>query len=181
MGDVNSLLVYCALCRQHVGFLAYHGSSILQRRQVFGNQTRLWSSQTQSWWDLWCKLWWGNDQKTTGWHGRKERKETVPTRTFLQWFVEHMGNGDNKVRSPQGIMEAFVYECMADDQEKLTNDGFADDFFVHLMEYKYIRRYFSPIIPRIREIINLTACNLCDSPGTSQTSVNQISLHYLTE
>ena len=113
--------------------------------------------------------------------GRKERKETVPTRTFLQWFVEHMGNGDNKVRSPQGIMEAFVYECMADDQEKLTNDGFADDFFVHLMEYKYIRRYFSPIIPRIREIINLTACNLCDSPGTSQTSVNQISLHYLTE
>ena len=66
--------------------------------------------------------------------GRKERKETVPTRTFLQWFVDHMSNGDNKVRSPQGIMEAFVYECMADDQEKLTNDGFADDFFVHLME-----------------------------------------------
>ena len=113
-------------------------------------------------------------------NGRRERKEKPPARIFLQWYVEHLGKSDNKVRSPQEIMEAFVYECMGDNQERLVDTGFADDFFVHLMENRYIRRYFLPIIPRIEETINLTYCTHCDSPGMQRVHTNHVSLTYLT-
>ena len=114
-------------------------------------------------------------------NGRKERKEKTPTRTFLQWYVEHLGHADNKIRSPQEIMEAFIYECMGDNQERLTDTGFSDDFFVHLLENRYVRRYFSQIIPRIRESVNLTHCNLCDSQGMQRVTTNLVSLSYLTQ
>ena len=114
-------------------------------------------------------------------NGRKARKQKPPARTFLQWFVEHLGYSDNNVRSPQDIMESFIYECMGDNQDRLTDTGFSDDYFVHLMENKYVRRYFTVIIPRIRQSITLTYCNVCMAPGMVRVTTDQESLSYLDQ
>ena len=78
-------------------------------------------------------------------------------------------------------MESFIYECMGDNQDRLTDTGFSDDFFVHLMENKYVRRYFTVIIPRIRQSITLTYCNVCMAPGIVRVTTDQESLSYLTQ
>ena len=61
-------------------------------------------------------------------NGCKARKQKPQVRAFLQWFVEHLVYSDNNLRSPQDIMESFIYECMGDSRERFTGTGFSDDF-----------------------------------------------------